>query len=206
MALKKGLKAMEDLEDKVHDAIDISTNIQRCLHAIEHIYGLNALFMFLALGYLNYWICRWAWYYDIAATAQFAGEWIQGITNVGQAVDPLTLGQIISGATYVPTVVEMIGGLFARVNFQFARWLLYIVFLFDAYTDWPRVQATMEGLRPENTLWLPVFWFGRIVFLVMATAGFEHMLAVFTVVLISLFFRIFISSGKRLGKSRIIEQ
>ena len=183
--------------DRFFDALDISSNIQRSLKAIDGLYGIPALVMMVCLIAMNYWaIWPLAWFFDFDATRSFAETWASIIIPSLPAHYAGRIGGIVLALSLFPTFCEMFASRLARYGFVLAGWLVFASAAFDLVTDWPRAQqftAPHEFLfAPLGWLAGPAFWLYRAAVLVMGSFGFEAWLAVTSIVCFALLLKVFI--------------
>jgi hypothetical protein len=169
-------------------AIDISENIQRGLGAIKGIKGLNALILLLALGAINYGLFWLVLFFDVGATL----EWTERAAFIIAPTVPPEFGQytsyLILSITLLPTLIELFAARFAAAGLHIAAGLVFAFSLFDAVTDWPRVVLFMDAYREAfnalGVLSWPAFQITRLLWLFMATFGFEALFVVFLVLFV----------------------
>ena len=172
------------------DSIDLSTNLERGLRAVRSIYGLPALILAIALGGICAGLIPLVWYFDIGATVDWSE---QAVTTVL----PTLPASLVEGAalfalalSLMPTLVELFGSRFALVGIRVAAGLVYAFSLFDAVTDYPRVNAFIEAYRPAfeqlGLFTIPALWLAKVLFLFLASFGFEMLLVVFAVCALAL--------------------
>lgn len=183
------------------DSIDLSANIERGLAAIRGMRGLGALILAVALTLVCIALAPLIWYFDLDATLyateiaqqvvlpSLPGEWAQAA------------GWLALGLTILPTLVELFGSKFAQVGIRVAAALVYLFSVFDAVTDWPRVEEFCNAYaRYFDGLGLfagPAFFAFRALFLFLATFGFEVVFVVFAVCALALY----ANSGRGRGKT-----
>lgn len=186
------------------DAIDLSTNIERGLTAVRGLRGLGALILAGALTLICIALAPLIWYFDLDATL-YATEIAQQV--VVPSLPPewaQAAGLVALGLTLMPTLVELFGSRFAQVGIRVAAALVYLFSVFDAFTDWPRVeefcnayQRYFDGL---GVFAGPAFVAFRALFLFLATFGFELLFIVFAVCA----FVLLLNSG-RIGRRQVAE-
>lgn len=97
---------------------------------------------------------------------------------------------ITLGLTLLPTLVELFGARFAAVGIRVAAALVYLFSAFDMLTDWPRVVEFCGTFRERfdgmGILAGIGFWLFRMLFLFLASFGFELLLVVFAVCALAL--------------------
>lgn len=188
------------------DAIDLSENIKRGLAAVRGITGLNALILASALTLMCVALAPLIWFFDLDATLyatsiaqqvvipSLPGEWAQAA------------GLIALGLTLLPTLVELFGSKFAQVGIRVAAGMVYLFSIFDAFTDWPRVEefcnaysSYFDGLGMFAGIAFVAF---RALFLFLATFGFELLFLVFAVCALALF----INSGRGASSRRTVAE
>lgn len=89
-----------------------------------------------------------------------------------------------------PTLVELFAARFALGGLRVAAGLVYAFSLFDAVTDWPRVVTFMDTYRRAfDGLGIfagVAFFVARLLWLFMASFGFEVLFVVFAVCTLAL--------------------
>lgn len=189
--------------ERIFDALDISSNIQRGLNAINSLYGIPAGVMLVCIAGMN-WFAIWplCWYFDIDATRTFAEDWSRIILPSLPAYYAASIGAVVAAISLFPTFCEMFASRLARYGFVLASWLVFASAAFDLVTDWPRVR---DFTAPHNDIFAPLgflsapaFWLYRAAWLVMGSFGFEAWLAVTTILCFALVLRIFIAP-RRVG-------
>lgn len=188
--------------DRFFDALDISSNIQRGLKAIESLSGIPALVMLLCLAGMNYFaIWPLCWYFDIDATRSFSADWANIIIPTLPMVYADKIGTVVMALSLFPTFCEMFASRLARYGFVLAGWLVYASAAFDMVTDWPRAKeftaAHEAAFDPMGPLALPAFWSYRAGMLVMGSFGFEAWIAVTSIVCVALLLKVFIRPSRK---------
>lgn len=172
------------------DSIDLSANIERGLAAVRNIRGLTALILGGALTLICFALLPLTWYFDIDATMMASDQALNTImpTMPYEVMGMVTF--IILGLTLMPTLVELFGPRFAAVGIRVAAALVYLFSAFDMLTDWPRVVEFCEAFRERFDGLGPLaglgFWLFRLLFLFLASFGFELLLVVFAVCALAL--------------------
>jgi hypothetical protein len=172
------------------DAIDLSSNIERGLAAVRGVRGLPALILGAALSLICVALLPLVWYFDIDATLM-ASDSALGIVLPSLPVEAVGMAAFITlGLTLLPTLVELFGARFAAVGIRVASALVYLFSAFDMLTDWPRVvefcgvfRERFDGMGFAAGLG---FWLFRLLFLFLASFGFELLLVVFAVCALAL--------------------
>ncbi len=183
--------------DRFFDALDISSNIQRGLAAIQSLSGIPALVMLICLAAMNYFaIWPLCWYFDIDATRSFSADWAAIIVPTLPMHYAERIGTVVMALSLFPTFCEMFASRLARYGFALASWLVYGSAAFDMVTDWPRTAAFTamhEPLfAPMGMLATPAFYTYRAVILVMGSFGFEAWIAVTTILCVALLLKVFV--------------
>lgn len=173
------------------DAIDLSTNLERGLRAVRPVTGLPALILAIALSLICAALVPLVWYFDIGATVDWTASAIDTIlpTLPAQLAELATL--FVLAITVLPTLVELFGSRFALIGIRVAAGLVYAFSLFDAVTDWPRASAFVDAYAGAfarlGLLATPALWLARILFLFLASFGFELLLIIFAICAMALF-------------------
>jgi hypothetical protein len=166
-------------------AIDVSDNLQKSLAAIRGIRGLNAAILAAALGGVSYGLFWLVWYFDVGATL----DWTQTAVGIVAPSIPASMagaaGALVLAITLLPTLIELFTARFAREGIIAAGGLVFAFSLFDMITDWPRVVVFMDAYAGAfdrlGFLRWPVFHITRLLWLFMASFGFELLFIVFAV-------------------------
>lgn len=173
------------------DTIDLGTNLRRALLAVRGITGLTALLLALALTTLCVALAPLIWHFDISSTLDWTDRAIAYLlpTLPGQL---FAYGELIGiSITVLPTVVELFTARFAIVGIAAFKGLIYACSLFDAITDYPRVDAFLTQFQPQidqlgilaGLVWL----LARVTWLFMASFGFEVVFVIAAVCALLLF-------------------
>lgn len=173
------------------DSIDLSANIERGLAAVRGVRGLTALILAGALTLICLALVPLVWYFDIDATMMASD---QALNTIMPTLPYEVMGMvsfIVLGLTLMPTLVELFGARFAAVGIRVAAALVYLFSAFDMLTDWPRVVEFCEAFRSRFDgmgVFAGIgFWAFRLLFLFLASFGFELLLVVFAVCALALF-------------------
>jgi hypothetical protein len=191
--------------ERFFDALDISSNIQRGLAAIQSIRGIPAAVMLVCLAVMN-WFAIWplVWYFDIDATREFSQTWAQTIIPTLPGYYAANIAWVVVAISLFPTFCEMFASRFARYGFILAGWLVFASASFDLVTDWPRAEQFTaphtDIFAPLGFLSAPAFWLYRAVWLVMGSFGFEAWLAVTTILCFALLLNVFIGQRRARGE------
>lgn len=173
------------------DSIDLSANIERGLAAVRGVRGLPALILAGALTLICLALTPLVWYFDIDATLMASDQALNTLMPTLPVEVMGLMSFIVLGLTLMPTLVEMFGARFAAVGIRVAAALVYLFSAFDMLTDWPRVVEFCETFRPRfdgmGALAGLGFWLFRLLFLFLASFGFELLLVVFAVCALALF-------------------
>lgn len=172
------------------DAIDLSANIERGLNAVRGIRGLPALILGGALTLICIALLPLVWYFDIDATLMASDQALNTIMP-SLPVEVAGMAAFITlGLTLLPTLVELFGARFAAAQIRVAAALVYLFSVFDMLTDWPRVVEFCGTFRPRfdemGALAGVGFFFFRLLFLSLASFGFELLFVVFAVCALAL--------------------
>lgn len=181
--------------------IDISDNLQKSLASVRGIKGLNALILATALGFVSYGLFWLVWYFDLGATM----DWSQQAINVIAPSIPANMapyaGALVVALTLLPSLVESFTARFAREGIVVSAGLIYAFSLFDMITDWPRVVTFMDAYAGAferlGILRWPVFYVTRLLWLFMASFGFELLFVVFSVTAAALLLNVRTAGGAR---------
>lgn len=172
------------------DSIDLSANIERGLAAVRGVRGLPALILGGALTLICVALLPLVWYFDIDATLMASDQALNTIMP-SLPVEVTSVAALVTlGLTLLPTLVELFGARFAAVGIRVAAALVYLFSIFDMLTDWPRV-VEFCGVFRERFDGMGVlagfgFFLFRLLFLFLASFGFELLLVVFAVCALAL--------------------
>lgn len=174
------------------DAIDLSENIKRALNAVRNIRGLSALVTALAFIAICVGLAPLIWYFDVEATIESTDAAVTYILPTLPERVAASVGLVTLALTLLPTLIELFGARFAAAGITFASALVYGFSLFDAVTDWDRTEQFCEIYRRDfdqaGLLGQLLFYVFRIVWLFLATFGFELLFIVFAVTAVVLLF------------------
>lgn len=159
------------------DTIDLGANLRRALNAVHGITGLPALILAVALTLVCVALAPLIWYFDIGATLTWTDKAITFLRPT-MPTQLLLYGEIITlSITALPTLVELFTARFALAGIAAFKGLIYACSLFDAITDYPRVDAFLTQFQPQidqlGLLAGPAWLLARVVWLFMASFGFE---------------------------------
>jgi hypothetical protein len=172
------------------DAIDLSENLKRGLSAVRTITGLPALILAFALSALCIGLAPLIWYFDVGATLDWTNIAVRHLAPTIPAQLAAYSSVFVLILTLMPTLVELFATRFALVGIRVAAGLVYAFSLFDAVTDWPRVVAFMDAYRGAfDGLGIfagLAFFVVRLLWLFLASFGFEVLFVVFAVCTLAL--------------------
>lgn len=159
------------------DAVDLGTNLRRALHAVRGLTGLTALILAVALTLVCIALAPLIWYFDVGSTITWTDKAITYLRPT-MPTQLLLYSEIITlSITLLPTLVELFTARFALAGIAAFKGLIYACSLFDAITDYPRVNAFLTQFQPQiDQLGIfagPVWLLARVVWLFMASFGFE---------------------------------
>jgi hypothetical protein len=137
-----------------------------------------------------------AWLFDLRATlvaSQSGVQWIMGNLNLtAEWLIALNIAAAVTFAlTLAPTLFELGGPLFARAGITIAQAAVYGLCLFDAITDAPVTHAFLQQYAASFAT-LPqvvssiVYGITFLLWLFLASYGFELLCVIFTVVSLKL--------------------
>jgi hypothetical protein len=166
-------------------AIDVSDNLMRALHALRGLHGMPAAIAAIPLLLMSYALAWLVLYFDVSSTYAWAVKAADKITPVIPPDLTPFAGYLIVALTLLPTLVELFSARFAAAGIAVAQIMVFVMSLFDAITDWPRVVDFCELYHPTfATLGRGgevLFVAFRVAWLWMATFGFEMLFVVFAV-------------------------
>jgi cellulose synthase/poly-beta-1,6-N-acetylglucosamine synthase-like glycosyltransferase len=175
--------------DHFHDAIDVGGNLRKAMAAVDHLYGLPALFVLIMAGTLTVVCAAASWYFDLDSTAHTLAPQFAKVLKATDW-DPTMIGYVASLATLLPTFIAFVSGGLSKQQHRWAQMLLYAVLVFDCFTDWPHVVEFCQDSRPEGGINLILWYVWRIGMLGMAVMGWEMLTVTFALMTLALFFRV----------------
>jgi len=186
-----GSTARQSTHSAFLDALDMAGAVQRALAALAGLHGLEALVLAIGLAALDVPAWVLAWHFDFNPTLQAtAGLAARIMPSLPPAAQPYA-GLISILFTLLPMLGEFCLPRLAGAGFAVAVYAIYLLSLFDCYTDWPNVVATMADARSGfdgfGILAAPAFYLARIILLAFATHGFELLAVVIGICALKLF-------------------
>lgn len=164
-------------QNELLDTLDLGSAVQRALGSLAGLRGAEALTLAIGLALLDVPLAALAWHYDIQPTLQAsAGIAAQVMPSLPASAAPYAaiVGLLF---TLAPTIAEFTLPRLASAGLRLVAIGIYALAAFDLYTDFPRVQATMEQIRPGfdgfAMLATPVWCLAFALLWIMATFGFE---------------------------------
>lgn len=177
--------------DRFFEMIDLGENIKRGLSAVRPVTGLPALVVAVPLTLISLLFASLAWHFDLAPTWAWSDVAVQKLqpTFVGPFADYVPL--LVFTLTMLPTLIELFTTRFARANIILAQWMVYLFVLFDWVTDWPAasdfVNAYAGAFARLGWLAGPVMFIVKVLWLIMASFGFEMLAVVFAICALALY-------------------
>lgn len=166
------------------ELMDLPDNLQRALGIVRGIRGISALVFAIVLFYLCWLMWPWLWYFDIESTAVWTDKALQAIgATLGNAAMPgfetytANAGWFVTGATFLPTLIELFTARFAQGGLKIASVLVIFFSTFDLVTDRPRVWEFVDTLGVDGLVGLAL----KIPLLVLASFGFQSLFIIFLV-------------------------
>lgn len=158
------------------DLFELGDNLQRALNGVRGLRGTAARAKAINLLVFCVCIAPLVWYFDLDPTSQWSVRTAEGLTHgafaeVGSLLYVLML--------ILPTAAQTALGGIAMTGFRMAEAANYAAVAFDATTDWPRVQSTVQSAWDHGffagfgVLAGPASWLAQGGLLLMATCGFE---------------------------------
>lgn len=173
------------------DSIDTTENIKRALYAIRGIRGLAALVLIVPMILMVLALAALSYHFDIHSTMVWTEKSVSQVAASTPSRLVSMIGYIVVALTVLPTLVELFLGKFAIHGIRFAQVLVFGMALFDMITDWPAVVAFFDGYKEVfdqlGILSVPAFYLIRLVWLFLASFGFESLTIVLSVVVLALF-------------------
>jgi hypothetical protein len=171
--------------DRFFDMIDLGENIKRAMRAIRDVTDIAALVTIGPTALLAILFTALAWHFDIQSTWRWSDVAVQQLrpTFVGQFAEYLPV--LVFTLSMLPTLVELFTVRFARADIALAQWLVYFFVAFDLVTDWPTASDFIDGYVASGVfdrlglLATPAIWAAKIVWLLVASFGFEMLCIVF---------------------------
>jgi hypothetical protein len=167
------------------DLMDLPENLQRGLYVCRPIRGLSAGVMGGILLFLCWLLWPWLWYFDIESTQVWTDQTIQTLQpTLGNAAIPMIstyseyAGWIVTGMTFLPTLIEMFTVRFASAGIKAARLLVLFFATFDMVTDFPRVSAFVDTLNATGAFKLLLLLM-KAPLLLLASFGLQQLFIVF---------------------------
>lgn len=192
------------------DLIDISENIRRAsddvISKVDD--GFDSLVHAVPMIFLAMVAAVCAWHFDFEATLDGFASLRNTILPGIEAKTADLGGLIVLALTIAPTLGEIFTASYAKANIKIVQMLIIAFTLFDIVTDIPRTMKFMldNGASFDLLPWgisTIVFWFCFLLWLFMATIGFELLTALFGYAAICYVVKAFLGSGRRNpGKSR----
>ena len=180
----------------ITSAIDLTAAIRACKPYVDSLSPGLAAMNAAAFSALAVVFGMLAWYFDFDSTLTFLDPFALELANTL----PLSLAALVPLfgflLTVSPTITELFLPAIARV--KLVAVLLYAVVIFDALTDYPRVETFLLFYEPssdwiEYALWQAAHAVG----LLFATLGFEFLFALCAVTTLMCVVRAFTGSVVR---------
>jgi hypothetical protein len=163
--------------------VDISDNIAKALRGVAKIPpGMaSKVFAWMWCFPIMVFSGAFAWYFDISSTWEFS----RGVSTLIAASLPPWMAAIgpimwlvIVILSLSPTVMEMGGAFFARLNIWFFQVMVWFFVAFDLFTDGPRVTEFLAIYQASlySIPWIGgpvVYWTVWFFFLLLGSYGFE---------------------------------
>ena len=171
----------------LYDLMDLPENLQRGIYVCRPIRGLSAAIMAFVLLALCWLLWPWLWYFDIESTSVWTDVALRSLqptlANTGIPLSETyreNLAWIVTGTTFLPTIIELFTVRFASGGIKAARLLVLFFATFDLVTDWPRVDAFVNSLSIQAGIWTGIATFGlKLGLLLLASFGLQMLFIVF---------------------------
>jgi len=161
--------------DTIFEFCDLSVALEKTVAWARTLHGHTAKTMAGSCAALALIFGVLSWYFDIDSTHEWVSKAANGLAQLGQLADYAQL--IVIGVTLLPTLVRQTLSSAARQGLKVASFLFFAFGLFDLQTDWPRIATVADALYPMfapfGALQGPVWYISRLVFVFVATDGFE---------------------------------
>jgi hypothetical protein len=174
------------MHTQIADWFDISAVLKRTLAKVRVMRGGEARSLGGILLCIAAIVAMPAWYFDIHPTIVWMGDGPAALTSTLPG-SVATLAPLLIVLLYLaPTLLGVGLPPLISAGFKFAELAHLFVAIFDATTDYPNVQATMDILWPRFDAMGPivgwVLWHASFAILwAMATEGFELIFIVCTI-------------------------
>ena len=171
----------------LYDFMDLPENLQRGLYVCRPIRGLSAFIMATVLLALCWLLWPWLWYFDIESTQVWTQQGLASLqptlSNVGIPLGEMyreNVAWIITGTTFLPTIIELFTVRFASGGIKAARTLVMFFATFDLVTDWPRVSAFVDSFDVDIGIFAaPILFLLKVGLLLLASFGLQMLFIVF---------------------------
>lgn len=169
--------------DWLFDLMDLPENLQRGLTVARPIRGAAAAIMGSVLLALCYLMWPWLWYFDIESTQVWTAMAMERLNQtIHGAGIPFAVAYtenvawIVTGTTFLPTLVELFTVRFALGGIKAARILVVFFATFDLVTDFPRVAEFIDSFGLGALGWLL-----KLPLLLLASFGLQSLFIIFLV-------------------------
>ena len=112
----------------LYDFMDLPENLQRGMYVCRPIRSLSAFIMAAVLLALCWLLWPWLWYFDIESTQVWTQQGLASLhptlSNVGIPLGEMyreNVAWIITGTTFLPTIIELFTVRFASGGIKAAR-------------------------------------------------------------------------------------
>lgn len=165
------------------DLMDLPENLQRGLGVARPLRGIAAGVMGLVLLALCWLLWPWLFYFDIESTQVWTtlamerlNQTIYGAGIPFSITYTENIAWIVTGTTFLPTLVELFTVRFASAGIQAARILVIFFATFDLVTDWPRASEFIDSFSLGALGWLL-----KVPLLLLASFGLQSLFIIFLV-------------------------
>lgn len=170
--------------DWLFELMDLPDNLQKALGIVRPIRGVSAAVFAVVLFFLCWLMWPWLYYFDIESTAIWTERALMALqTALNSGVMPgasayaTYAGWFVTGATFLPTLIELFTARFAQGGLKVASALVIFFSTFDLVTDWPRVSEFVDTLGVEPLIGLAL----KLPLLILASFGFQSLFIIFLV-------------------------
>lgn len=170
--------------DWLFELMDLPDNLQKALGIVRPIRGVSAAVFAVVLFFLCWLMWPWLYYFDIESTAIWTERALMALQTAlnsgvmpGAATYATYAGWFVTGATFLPTLIELFTARFAQGGLKVASALVIFFSTFDLVTDWPRVSEFVDTLGVEPLIGLAL----KLPLLILASFGFQSLFIIFLV-------------------------
>jgi hypothetical protein len=162
-------------------AIDLTAGIRAARPYVASLPPGLAAMNAAAFAVLSTVFLTLSWYFDYDSTMTFIHPFAISLTGTLPATLTALVPWVVLALTVSPTVIELFLPAIAQI--RIVAFILYGVIVFDALTDYPRVELFLAFYEPSSG-WVEILLWkaAHAVMLFFGTVGFEFCFALCTVV------------------------